>query len=192
MDTVTTLARASRGVTGARHPHILLVGLPGAGKSTLAPLLAERLGITFVDLDQEIARATGRSVAEIFALDGEAIFRRLEREATERLVTSPSSVVSPGGGWITQPDVVALVRPPGRIIHLRVSPPVALARMGQSVSQRPLLSRPDPLAALEAIWAARGKSYATADAVLDTETLSLQELVSQSAALASAWGVGVG
>lgn len=158
----------------------------------MGPLVAERLGIPFVDLDQEIERATGKSVGEIFALDGEATFRKLEREATERLLAQPSSVVSAGGGWITQPGVVALVRPPGRIIHLRVSPVVALARMGGMVAQRPLLSHTDPLAALEAIWAARRESYGAADAVLDTEILSLQELASQSTALASAWGVGVG
>lgn len=66
----------------------MLVGLPGAGKSTVGPLLAERLGgWRFVDLDVEIERATGRSVSEIFALEGEAAFRRLEREATRRLAS---------------------------------------------------------------------------------------------------------
>lgn len=177
---------ATRGV------HLLLVGLPGAGKSTVGPLLAARLGIPFVDLDAEIERAAGKTVAEIFALDGEATFRRMEREATARLLEAPTCVVAPGGGWIAQPGVAALLRPPGRIIHLRVSPATALARMGGAAADRPLLSHPDPLSALEAIWATRREAYGTADAVLDTETLSLQELVSQSAALASAWGVGVG
>lgn len=175
-----------------RQAHLVLVGLPGAGKSTVGALVADRLGIPFVDLDVEVERLAGRPVREIFALDGEATFRAMEREATRRLVERSPTVVAPGGGWITQPGTVALLRPPGRIIHLRVSPPTALLRMGASVGLRPLLAGDDPLAALEALEGARRSSYATADAVLDTETLSLQELVVQSAALASGWGVGVG
>lgn len=172
--------------------HLVLVGLPGAGKSTLAPLLGERLGLQVVDLDREIERASKKSVAEIFAKEGEGAFRRWEREVTARLAGRPSSVVSPGGGWITQPAVVALLCPPGRIIHLRVSPATALQRMGNEVGLRPLLRGADPLASLTALERERRASYGIADAVLDTEALSLQELVSRAATLASSWGVGVG
>lgn len=177
----------------ARRPtHLLLVGLPGAGKSTLGALVARTLGLTFVDLDVEIERAAGRSVADIFARDGEHTFRTLEREATERLAFGESRVVAPGGGWITQPGVVALLRPPSRIIYLRVSPATALARMGNEVASRPLLMGRDPLAILAALERERAGAYGTADAVLDTEAVVLQELVAQTAALASSWGVGVG
>ena len=176
----------------SRATHLILVGLPGAGKSTVASLLADRLAIPYVDLDAEIERDAGHSVAQLFALDGEAMFRRREYEATERLRVAPSSVVAPGGGWITQPEVVALLCPPGRIIHLHVTPVTALGRMGNEVGRRPLLVDADPLAALESIAAHRAAAYRTADAVLDTETLSLQELVARAAALASSWGVGVG
>jgi shikimate kinase len=179
-------------VREGRHAHLVFVGLPGAGKSTLGPLVAARLGIPFVDLDREVEALAGRPVPEIFALDGEATFRAMEREATRQLVQRPPTVVAPGGGWITQGEAVALLRPPGRIIHLRVSPRAALERMGKAVALRPLLAQADPLAALEALEGVRRSAYATADAVLDTETLSLQELVAQSAALASGWGVGVG
>jgi len=175
-----------------RHVHVVLVGLPGAGKSTLGARLAMRLAVPFVDLDQEIERAAGCSVADIFARDGEGAFRALERETTRRLAHAPSGVVSPGGGWITQPDVVALLRPPARIIHLSVSPATALARMGNEVGLRPLLMGSDPLARLTRLEQERAAAYATADAVLDAETLTLQELVSKAAALASSWGVGVG
>ena len=176
----------------ARPTHLLLVGLPGAGKSTLGTLLARALGLSFVDLDTEIERASGRSVVDIFARDGEHAFRRLEREATEQLRFVEPRVVAPGGGWITQPGVVALLRPPSRVLYLHVSPVTALARMGNEVEARPLLAGEDPLAALAALERERAGAYNTADAVLDTEAVVLQELVSQAAALASSWGVGIG
>ena len=91
-----------------------------------------------------------------------------------------------------QPGVAALLCPPGRILHLRVSPATAIERMGNEVALRPLLRGSDPLATLTALERERRPSYDAADAVLDTEALSLQELVSQAAALASSWGVGVG
>lgn len=170
----------------------MLVGLPGAGKSTLAPLLAARLGVAAVDLDARIADTEGRPVARIIRESGLAAFRALERRATEALRHEPPAVVAPGGGWITQPDLVALVRPPGRLVHLHVSPATALARMGPSRAERPLLSGDDPLGALEALAASRADAYARADARVDTELLSWQALVEHVTALASAWGVGVG
>ena len=180
------------GVSDGRTAHLILVGLPGAGKSTLGPLVAARLGLPFVDLDREIERASGTAIAEMFARDGEPIFRRWEREVTSRLAGATPSVVAPGGGWIMQPGVAALLCPPGRILHLRVSPATAIERMGNEVALRPLLRGSDPLATLTALERERRPSYDAADAVLDTEALSLQELVSQAAALASSWGVGVG
>lgn len=172
--------------------HLILVGLPGAGKSTLGPLVARRMGSTFVDLDDDIERTAGRRVSEIFARGGESAFRHWERERTLALKTVPASIVAPGGGWITQPEVVALLRPPSRIVHLRVSPRTALARMGNEVRARPLLSGDDPLSALVSLERTRVGAYDLADAVLDTESLTLQELVSKAAALASSWGVGIG
>lgn len=182
-------AGASHAAIGA---HLILVGLPGAGKSTLGPLVARAQGCPFVDLDTEIERVAGASVRQIFERSGEAGFRAMERERTQALQSAPASIVSPGGGWITQPDVVALLRPPSRILYLRVSPSTALTRMGNEVRARPLLSGDDPLEALVSLEARRRSAYSSADAMLDTESLTLQELVSKTAALASSWGVGVG
>ena len=181
----------------AEHPqprgaHLILVGLPGAGKTTVGQLVAERLGSPFVDLDAEIERMEGRSIEAIFAEHGEARFRELELRSTEAVANRGNLVLAPGGGWVTQPGLLALLRPPGRIIHLDVTPATALARMGSTVRARPLLATAEPLAVLERLLEARGPAYAAADAVLDTETLDLQELVAQLAALAAAWGAGVG
>ena len=174
------------------NPHLVLVGLPGAGKSTTGRLLAERLQLPFVDLDLHIEARACKRIDEIFALDGEAIFRRYEREATLELVGCPPSIVAPGGGWITQPEVVALLRPPSKIVHLDVTPATALARMGNEVARRPLLRGSHPLLTLDTLRGQRASDYAGADAVLDTETLTIQELVAQLVVLATAWGVGVG
>lgn len=175
-----------------RGAHLVLVGLPGAGKSTLGRLVAGRLGSPFVDLDAEIERHEGRTVAEIFARDGEGRFRELERLMTEDVALRGNLVLSPGGGWVTQPALPALLRPPGRIIHLDVTPATALARLGSATGERPLLTTDDPAKVLEDLHTVRAPAYGIADAVLDTETLELQELVDQLAALAVAWGVGVG
>jgi shikimate kinase len=151
------------------------VGLPGAGKSAVGALVARALGWRFVDLDVEIERLAGRSVAAIFAEEGEARFRVLERDATIPLRGAPASVVAPGGGWAAFPETVALLRPPARMTYLRVSPGEAASRLGRDAQSRPLL-RDNPVVALERLLAARETAYAAADCAIDTEVLSLQQV----------------
>lgn len=169
----------------ARAAHLVLVGIPGAGKSTVGRELAARLQWPFVDLDAEIEAHEGLSVSDIFAARGEAHFRALEREQTERLarVAAPA-VVAPGGGWIAVPGLVELVRPPARLIWLRVSPERALERLGKGVETRPLLSTPDPLAALTAILTAREAFYLQADHTVSVETMTPLDAVEHILALA--------
>jgi shikimate kinase len=165
--------------------HIVLVGIPGAGKSTVGRELAARLHWPFIDLDKEIEAREGMSVHEIFAKRGEAHFRALEREMTERLsAMEVPAVVAPGGGWITVPGLVALLRPPARLIWLRISPERALERLGQGVEARPLLSGSDPLAALTAILAARESFYLQADHAVSVETMTPFDTVDSIMALA--------
>ncbi len=166
-----------RGGTGAVGWHIVLVGLPGAGKTTVGRQVAQALGRRFIDLDVEIERRSGRSVGAIFAGDGEAAFRRLEHEATAALVGSAPAVIAPGGGWATQSASVALIRPHALIVHLAVSPTVALARLGEGIARRPLLAGADPLATLRRLARERAPAYAGADADVDTELLDPKEVV---------------
>jgi shikimate kinase len=164
--------------------HLVLVGLPGAGKSTAGRAAAKRLGRPFLDFDLEIERRTGISVARYFAAYGEPAFRALEVELTRELAAAPPMVLAPGGGWVTNEGVMALLRPPGRIIHLRVSPDEAMRRIARSRVVRPLLRQADPAATMRALWEARAGLYHLADVELDVETLGSQQLTDYLAALA--------
>ena len=155
-------------------PHFVLVGLPGSGKSTVGTLLARQLNRQFLDFDAEIARREGMSIAEIFAQRGEPAFRELERKLTRECAEVGNMVLSPGGGWVTQPDVVALLRPPAMMIYLRVSAATALKRMGASASGRPLLVRPNPSGELGRLLETRRSAYESADLVVDVERLDAQ------------------
>ena len=168
------------GLEGDRsRPHMILIGLPGSGKTTVGRSVADRLDRPFLDLDQEIERREGESIAQIFGERGEAYFRELERQLTQELRSCGGMIVSPGGGWVANPGLVALVRPPGRLIYLRVRPETAIKRLGGSTARRPLLSRPDPLGELKRLQAARRSAYESADWVVDTELYDLQGVIDE-------------
>lgn len=176
----------------AGPPHLVLVGLPGSGKSTVGRLLAAALAAPFIDFDEEIERREGLTVGQIFEQRGEAAFRNLERAITQELAGQPGMVVSPGGGWMADEVNVALLRPPARIIHLDVSVSTALSRLGPDIVRRPLLAGAAADNRLASIAAARMPLYSRADAVINTEILTPQQVVSFGLRLASAWGWPIG
>jgi len=162
----------------ADRRHLVLVGLPGAGKTAVGERLADRLGRAFVDFDAELERRAERSVAELFARDGEPAFRRAEAElAAELAERGTPHVLAPGGGCLANPAAAATLRPAGRIIYLRVSAASAVRRMGPAVARRPLVAGDDPVGAVAALLRRRETLYATADLVLDTDALTLDETV---------------
>jgi shikimate kinase len=160
-------------------PHLVLVGLPGAGKSTVGALLAQKLGRTFLDFDLEIERREGMPISQIFGERGEAGFRQLERKLTEELKDFGNMVVSPGGGWIADPTVVAIIRPPAKLIYLRVRPDTALQRLGGVAGGRPLLNKPNPLGELNKLFEARRATYQAADYEIGTELQTPQQVTDQ-------------
>jgi shikimate kinase len=156
------------------RPHIVLVGLPGSGKSTVGMLLGTQLNRQFLDFDQEIARREGMSIAEIFAKFGEPSFRELERSLTRETAEVGNMVLAPGGGWVSDADTVALLRPPAMLVYLRVTPATALKRMGAATAGRPLLLRPNPRAEMDRLLETRKAAYDSADLVVDVERLDAQ------------------
>jgi shikimate kinase len=117
---------------------VYLVGMPGSGKSTVGPELAARLGVPFVELDAEVQRAAGRTVAEIFQQDGEARFRELEAAALSEAATRDPSVVSCGGGVVLEPANRVTLRATGEVVFLSVPLEVLAARV-EPAAERPLI-----------------------------------------------------
>ena len=179
--------RAAIGPSGLAGRHIVLVGLPGSGKSTVGALVAEKLGRQFLDFDCVIERRHGDTIASIFAQFGEPGFRAIERELTAEVVEKQEpSVLAPGGGWITIPEGVALLRPHGVLVYLRATPATALKRLGAAAAARPLLAGVEsPLAALERLLAEREPLYAGADHAIDTDRLEPWQVAERVVQLAA-------
>ena len=115
---------------------IVLVGLPGAGKSSVGAELAARLGARFIDVDRAIEDTEQRSVRHIFEAEGEATFRRLETEAVQKALSGPSPVVvAPGGGWAAQADNLRETRGRALTVYLTVSPEEAAGRLPGSADR---------------------------------------------------------
>ncbi|TLF79566.1 shikimate kinase [Nocardia cyriacigeorgica] len=125
-----------------RAPRVVLVGPPGAGKSTIGRKLARELGVQLYDTDVGIEQETGRSIADIFATDGEAEFRRIEEQVVRRAILDEPGVVSLGGGAVLSENTRALLRE-HTVVYLEISVAEGLRRTGTS-NARPLLNGADP------------------------------------------------
>ncbi len=123
---------------------VYLVGMPGSGKSTVGPVLAEMLGVPFVELDAEIERAAGASVREIFEREGEPRFRELEAAALAEVSTRGAAVVSCGGGVVLEPANRVTLRATGEVVFLSVPLEVLRERV-RPAEDRPLIRRPEDL-----------------------------------------------
>ena len=146
---------------------IVLVGLMGAGKSSIGRRLAQVLGLPFTDADSEIEAAAGASIEEIFARDGEAAFRAGERRVLARLLDTPTQVLATGGGAFMDAETRALIRARAISIWLRADLDLLLARVARR-NNRPLLKNGDPRAILARLMDERYPIYAEADVVVDS------------------------
>jgi shikimate kinase len=146
--------------------HLVLVGLPGSGKSTVGQLAAEALGAPLFDIDMLLVRQMGRPVAQIFGMLGESVFRQMERDAVIAAGAGPPSVIVPGGGWAAQPGQLEAARAGALVIYLKCAPGTAAKRTEQG-EVRPLLAGVDPVQRMQALHQAREPYYLLADYVVE-------------------------
>lgn len=140
---------------------IVLVGLMGAGKTTVGRRLAKRLGLPFVDSDEEIEKAADQTIPEIFARFGEASFRDGERRVMRRLIDGAPKVIATGGGAFVDPETRALILNSCIAVWLQAEPETLAARVARR-NDRPLLKDKDALATLRDLGEARNAYYAEA------------------------------
>lgn len=147
---------------------LVLVGMMGAGKTTIGRRLAPRLGLKFHDADEEIQKAAGMSISDLFAEHGEESFRRGEAQVIARLLDGAPLVLATGGGAILNPETRRLIRERALSIWLKADLDTVLARATRR-GTRPLLKNGDPRETLERLMAARAPYYAEADIVVESQ-----------------------
>jgi shikimate kinase len=172
----------------AHEGTVWLVGMMGAGKSAVGAALARLLGTAFVDVDREVEAAAGASIAELFARHGEPAFRRLEREAWERVAGKPV-VAALGGGAPAEPGAAERLAATGVVVYLRARPATLLARLGDAAS-RPLLRDRSPqarAARLSELLEARRGAYERAALVVDTDEIDVDAVAARLAEQLRGW-----
>ena len=155
---------------------IVLVGLMGAGKSSIGRRLAEKLSLPFVDADHEIETAAGKSIPEIFADHGESYFREGERRVILRLLEAGPQVLATGGGAFMNDDTRAGIATHGVSIWLRADLPLLMKRV-QKRSDRPLLQQDDPEKVMQRLMDVRYPVYATADITIESRDVQHTQMV---------------
>jgi shikimate kinase len=161
---------------GAPPSNIFLIGLMGAGKTSVGRLLARRLGKTFYDSDHEIERTTGVRIPVIFEIEGEAGFRARESRMLADLAASTGVVLATGGGAVLAEENRKILCAHGTVVYLRASPQELWQRTRHD-RNRPLLQTPDPLGKLTELFAQRDPLYREiADIIVDTGNQSVSSL----------------
>jgi XRE family aerobic/anaerobic benzoate catabolism transcriptional regulator len=163
---------------------VALLGLRGAGKTTIGRQLARRLHVRFVELDRRVEKAADMTLAELFALYGEEHYRRLERETlTAVLAEKRSMVLATGGGIVASPDTFALLKKHAVTVWLRANPEDHWNRVVDQGDRRPMADHPQAMADLRALLASREPLYATAEHTVETTGRTVSDIVEDVAAI---------
>ena len=169
---------------GARP--IVLVGLMGAGKTSVGRRLAEKLGIPFIDADHEIEAAAGKPIKEIFADHGEAYFREGERRVIQRLIGNGAQVLATGGGAYMNEETRERIREHGISVWLRASLPILMKRVAKR-SDRPLLQADDPESVMRDLMEKRYPVYALADVTVESRDVQHGQMVNDVIRALAQW-----
>jgi XRE family aerobic/anaerobic benzoate catabolism transcriptional regulator len=159
---------------------IALLGLRGAGKTTIGKQLARALHMRFVELDRRIEKAADMSLGEIFSLYGEEYYRRLERDTLTRLLAeNRPTVLATGGGIVTSPDTYALLKKSAVTVWLRATPEDHWNRVVSQGDRRPMADHPQAMADLRALLSLREPLYASADHTIETSGRTVDAIVGE-------------
>lgn len=162
--------------------HIVLVGLPGAGKTTVGKLVADKLGTQVVDIDALVVRKMQMPVSRIFAEYGETKFREVETEAMRQALAGTPTVITPGGGWAAQPGALEEVRGSCYVVYLRTMAVTAAKRSADY--GRPLLMGEDPVEKMRQLLKERDAFYSQAHGELKADVKSATALADELVQLA--------
>ena len=174
----TTSVTPERLLAALGSRSIVLVGMMGAGKSSIGRRLAGEIGIPFVDADAEIEKAAGMSIPDIFATRGEPDFRAGEARVIARLLDGGPQVLATGGGAVTNPLTRALIREKGVSVWLKAEIEVLLRRVKRR-ADRPLLKTDDPEPTLRRLIAERNPLYAEADVTVHSREVPHETIVTE-------------
>lgn len=169
---------AIRAALGQRS--VVLVGLMGCGKSAIGRRLAAKLGLPFVDADEEIEKAAGKSIEDIFADHGEPYFREGERKVLSRLLRSGPQVLATGGGAFMNEETRGTIAEHGVSVWLKAELPLLVRRVGKR-GNRPLLKGGDPEAVLQNLMTMRYPVYAKADLTVESRDVPHEVIVAEIA-----------
>jgi shikimate kinase len=160
--------------------NLALIGFMGTGKTSVGRLAAEQLNFEFLDTDELIQERTGRTIADIFANEGEPAFRALEQQLVRELATRTNTLIATGGGLPTNPDNLASLKRHALIVCLWASPDKIWERVSHQ-GNRPLLNDPDPRAKIKELLAVRKPFYKQADVLVNTDRRTMREVAHQVA-----------
>jgi shikimate kinase len=158
--------------------NLALIGFMGTGKTSVGRLVADQLHFDYIDTDEMIQSSTGKTIAEIFSHEGEAVFRKLEGKIVGEISTRSKTVISTGGGLPVNPKNLASLKSHALVICLWASPEKIWGRV-KNQTHRPLLQDADPQKKIRELLADRAPFYKQADVLVNTDIRSVREVVQQ-------------